>query len=184
VGEIAPNRLGWTVERLDWAEPANQERRRALNTCPGWNFLQGEGVWRGQLLGGCMEVFDWLRGTAFWPPPSAWDGAILFLETSEDAPPPAQLRYTLRAMAALGALQRISGLLLGRPGGGWPPEKFNEYDQAILQVIREEEGRDDLPIVTGMDFGHTDPIMTLPYGILAEIDCTKKQFSILESAVV
>jgi muramoyltetrapeptide carboxypeptidase LdcA involved in peptidoglycan recycling len=75
-------------------------------------------------------------------------------------------------------------LLLGRPGGGWPPEKFNEYDQAILQVIREEEGRDDLPIVTGMDFGHTDPIMTLPYGILAEIDCTKKQFSILESAVV
>jgi len=84
-------------------------------------------------------------------------------------------------MAALGALQRISGLLLGRPGGDWPPERFSEYDAAVVRVLREE-GRENLPVITGMDFGHTDPMFILPYGVQAEIDCTRRQFSILESS--
>ncbi|MFT5196655.1 MAG: muramoyltetrapeptide carboxypeptidase LdcA involved in peptidoglycan recycling, partial [Candidatus Promineifilaceae bacterium] len=40
-----------------------------------------------------------------------------------------------------------------------------------------------LPIVTNVDFGHTDPMLVLPYGTTAEIDCIKQQFSILESGV-
>jgi muramoyltetrapeptide carboxypeptidase LdcA involved in peptidoglycan recycling len=50
-------------------------------------------------------------------------------------------------------------------------------------VIRDEEGRDDLTIVTEMDFGHTCPVFTLPYGAMAEIDHDRKTFSILESGV-
>jgi muramoyltetrapeptide carboxypeptidase LdcA involved in peptidoglycan recycling len=39
-------------------------------------------------------------------------------------------------------------------------------------------------LVTGMDFGHTDPMFVLPYGVMAQIDCDNRQFEILESAVV
>ena len=39
----------------------------------------------------------------------------------------------------------------------------------------------DLPIVTNMDFGHTDPILTLPLWIKMEIDCDNKKISYLES---
>ena len=92
IGTIAPNTDGWTVEFLDWAEPENQSRRRKLNPSTGWRFLQGEGIRRGHLMGGCLEVFDWLRGTDLWPEPDTWQGAILFLETSEGAPPPARVR--------------------------------------------------------------------------------------------
>ena len=28
IGEIKPNRDGWTVEILDWADPTNQERKK------------------------------------------------------------------------------------------------------------------------------------------------------------
>ena len=128
-------------------------------------------------------MLDWLRGTAVWPSLEQWRGAILFLETSEEAPPPAAVLRGLRTYAAMGVLQQLPGLLIGRPGGQVPPAQFEQYDQAILQVIREEEGLVDLPVVTRMDFGHTDPMFVLPYGVEAEIDCDAQQFTITEAAV-
>ncbi|WP_315110692.1 hypothetical protein [Clostridium intestinale] len=35
-----------------------------------------------------------------------------------------------------------------------------------------------------MNFGHTAPMMIIPYGALAEIDCDNKKFSILDSGVI
>jgi muramoyltetrapeptide carboxypeptidase LdcA involved in peptidoglycan recycling len=90
----------------------------------------------------------------------------------------------LRALAALGVLRRLSGILVGRPGGEVPPERFGEYDEVILQVVAVEEGLTELPIVTGMDYGHTDPMFVLPYGVQAEIDCDRQRFAIVEAAVV
>ena len=183
IGEVKPNTAGWTVERLDWGDPKNLERKRKLNPCTGWKFLQGTGVHHGHLLGGCIEVLDWTRGTEIFPANASWQNAILFLETSEDAPTPSYVSYTLRAFAALGVLRQLSGILFGRPGGNVPLDQFEEYDRAILQVVREEEGLTDLAIITNMDFGHTSPIFVLPYGVQAEIDCDNRRFSIVENAV-
>lgn len=181
IGEVKPSTDGWTVERLDWAEPANQQIKRRRNPATGWKFLQGKGMRRGHLVGGCLEVFDWVRGTEIFP--EDWQDAILFLETSEDAPPPEMVKSTLRVYAAMGILKKISGILFGRPGGEIPIDKFDEYDQAILQVVNEEEGLTDLPIITNMDFGHTSPMFLLPYGVQTEIDFANKRFSIVENAV-
>lgn len=183
IGEVEPNRAGWTVERLEWGKPENQTRKRALNPCTGWKFLQGSGIRQGHLIGGCIEVLDWLRGTDLWPSKEQWQNAILFLETSEEAPPPINVKYSLRAMAALGIFENLSGILFSRPGGDFPIEKFNEYDEAILQIVRNEECLPDLPVITNMDFGHTDPMFLLPYGVQAEMDCDHQRFSILENAV-
>ena len=184
IGTIEPNSDGWTVEFLDWAEAENQSQRRKLTAADGWNYLQGEGVRCGHLIGGCLEVLDWLRGTEIWPSSEVWRDAILFLETSEEAPTPTRVLRILRALAAMGILRRLSGILVGRPGGQVPPEKFGEYEEVILQVVAGEEGLTDLPIITRMYFGHTDPMFVLPYGIEAEIDCDRRQFAILEGAVV
>jgi muramoyltetrapeptide carboxypeptidase LdcA involved in peptidoglycan recycling len=153
-----------------------------LNPSTGWKFLQGKGIRRGHLIGGCLELLDWTRGTKLFP--EDWQDAILFFETSEEAPPPEYVKRTLRVFAAMGILQRLSGILFGRPGGEVPIDKFDEYDQAILQVVSEEQGLTDLPIVTNMDFGHTSPMFVLPYGVQAEIDFENKRFSILENAVI
>jgi muramoyltetrapeptide carboxypeptidase LdcA involved in peptidoglycan recycling len=44
--------------------------------------------------------------------------------------------------------------------------------------------KEDLPILYNMNFGHTEPKICLPYGAMAEINCDKSSFSILESAVL
>jgi muramoyltetrapeptide carboxypeptidase LdcA involved in peptidoglycan recycling len=184
VGVLKPNTEGWTVEMLDWGNPENQSRKRILMPSTGWKYLQGTGLRRGHLLGGCLDVLEFLRGTEFWPASEAWQGAILFLEISEDAPPPAVLKYALRSYAAMGILKKLSGILFGRPGGNISPRRFKDYDDALHQIVTDEEGLIDLPIITHMDFGHTDPMFVLPYGVKAEINCETQQFSILENAVV
>lgn len=183
IGELLPNPNGWTAEFLDWADPSLQTQRRAVHPSTGWRFLQGQGRVQGQLIGGCLEVLDWLRGTPLWPNRTAWQGAILFLETSEEAPTPGFVARVLRAFGALGILDQISALWFGRPGGDVPEEQFVAYDRAILQVVAEEHGLADLPIVTGMDFGHTDPVFVIPYGVHAQVDCERQACAILESAV-
>jgi muramoyltetrapeptide carboxypeptidase LdcA involved in peptidoglycan recycling len=180
IGELKPSE-DWTVEELDWADPANQQIKRKRNRSAGWKFLQGSGIHRGHLIGGCLEVFDWTRGTEIFP--DDWQDAILFLETSEEAPPPEMVVRTLRVYAAMGILSKLSGILFGRPGGEIAPDTFEEYDHAILQVVRQEQGLNDLPIITHMDFGHTSPMFVLPYGVQAEMDMEHQRFSILENAV-
>ncbi|HKO56560.1 MAG TPA: S66 peptidase family protein [Thermoanaerobaculia bacterium] len=174
IGVLQPAE-GWTPEWPDW----ESFTPRALRPRHGWTFLQGSGIAEGRLLGGCIDVMEFVRGTSAWP--ASFDGAILFLETSEDAPPPLFVTRALRSYAAMGILHQIRGLIFGRPGGG---ERFEEYDAAILQVVRDEEGLAELPIITGMDFGHTDPMFVLPYGALARIDCERRTFAVLESGVI
>ena len=183
VGIVEPNLDGWTAEHLDWAVPEHQDRKRTLNPSGHWRFPQGRGIVQGRLFGGCVEALPWLRSTWVWPDNELLDGAILFLETSEEAPSPQFVARELRVYAAMGILPRLSAILFGRPGGAVPVEQFEQYDRAILQVVAEEEGLVDLPIVTRMDFGHTDPMFVIPYGVLAQVDCETKTFSILESAV-
>lgn len=62
----------------------------------------------GRLLGGCLEVFDWLRGTPLFPDPEDFNGAILFLETSEEKPVPKAVRYMLSLLGGEGLLDRFT----------------------------------------------------------------------------
>ncbi|BBB47922.1 S66 family peptidase [Pelolinea submarina] len=183
IGALSPNTDGWSDELLDWGDPKNQSISRKRKPCTGWKFLQGRGIHSGRLIGGCIEVLDWLRGTDVWPDTEEWEDTILFIETSEEAPSPQAVERMLRSLAALGVLKRIHGLLVGRPGGQVPPEQFAEYDQAILNIMVEEEGLKNTPIVTAMDFGHTDPMLVLPYGAQTRIDCDQQIIEITESAV-
>ena len=184
IGSIEPNQAGWTGEYLPWEDAENQSIRRKLNACTGWRFYQDEGVVEGQLFGGCVEVLDWLRGTDYFPSSADFQGAVLFLETSEDAPPPSFLTAFVRCLAAMGILEGLGGILLGRPGGGVEPHTFHEYDNALCKAVREEYGLNDMPIVTNMDFGHTDPMFVLPQGVKVRIDSSKQEMAIDEAAVI
>ncbi|WP_099511703.1 S66 family peptidase [Microvirga ossetica] len=183
IGEIARNAEGWTVEHLPWADPDNQNRRRVLKPSTGPRVLQGTGTVRGHLIGGCAEVLEMLKGSDWWPPAEYWDGAILFYETSEEGPAAGQVIRWLRDFAAQGILARLSGIVLGRPGGQGDDAYRTEQEAAVVRAL-DEAGLQSLPVLAELDFGHTDPIATLPYGVMAEIDCEAARLRILEAGVI
>lgn len=157
----------WTEAHGDWTQEA-QHTRRPFAPGDGWTWLQGEFPVQGHLIGGCLEVLDMLNGTPGWPAPEVWDGAVLALETSEDVPSPSQVGYWLRNYAAQGILTRAAGLLLARPRG-YTPEMTAQLHSWVQRVLREA-GREDLPVVAGVDFGHTSPQLTLPLGAQIQLD--------------
>ncbi len=181
VGRILPNTNGWTSERLEWFVEENQYISRKLEPSTGWRFLQGSGITQAPLLGGCLEVLEFLKDTDFWVRPNDWKGKIMFIETSEVKMKPENFRWIIRNYAASGILKNIAGLIVGRP---YDNLYWKEFDDTLIQVIKEEEGLDSLPIITGMDFGHTCPTFTIPLGIMGEINCDKQTFSIIENALI
>ncbi|PSK87978.1 S66 family peptidase [Taibaiella chishuiensis] len=179
IGQVKANEAGWTSEFVDWFDPSLQHTQRKLEPATGWRFVSGSGVVQGRLIGGCMEVMEMLKGTEYWPELSVWEDSILFFETSEDKPWPGFVRYWIRNYASLGILQRAKGIILGRP---YDNLYALEYETELLKVLNEE-GLTDMPVITRMDFGHTAPVFTIPYGRLAEINCDQQSFSILEPGV-
>ncbi len=166
----------------DWANDENRGRVLRKKRSAGWTALQGEERTQGRLFGGCIEVLEMMKATRFWPPPNFWAGKILFLETSEVEHSPASVKMILRNYGMMGAFDDLSALLLGRPRG-YSREKKAELQKYVLGVVAEEFGRSDLPIVSNMDLGHTDPQMVLPLGLMAEIDPTGPTLTLLEPPV-
>ncbi len=148
----------------------------------GWHWLQGQEPRKGRLFGGCFEVLVMLNGTPYWPSHAFWREKILFVETSEEKPPPYEVKYFLRTLGMQGVFNRIEGLLFGRARGYSIREK-QELDRIIVQVVGDEFRHPELPIATNLDFGHTDPQFVLPLGVRAELNPAAKTFRLLEAAV-
>lgn len=170
----------WTSDYLPWKEENKFIKRRVKNN-NGYELLQGKGIIKGHLLGGCIEVLEMIKGTKLWPKLETFDNSILFFETSEDKPEPTYLEYWLRNYGTMGVLQKVNGIIFGKP---YDNLYYEEYKKVILKVVREELNLLELPILYNMNFGHTAPMFIIPYGAMAEIDCELQQFSILESGVL
>jgi len=164
---------------LDWNDKNNTGKTKPLSINSGWNWLQGNSTVSGELFGGCFDVLEMMKSTIFWPSLDFWNGKILFLETSEDKPGPDQVKYMLRNYGIQGVFNKISALLIGRPRDYSEAEK-KKLDENVLQIVTTEFGQKHLPIITNMDFGHTDPQWILPLGIKAEINCPDKTFKLIE----
>jgi muramoyltetrapeptide carboxypeptidase LdcA involved in peptidoglycan recycling len=71
--------------------------------------------------------------------------------------------------------------LFGRPYG--EETSFDAYDDVLLRFLAEQR-LTSIPVITRMDFGHTDPKFALPIGIATEIDCETRQIRLTELATI
>ncbi len=188
IGKIKPA-THFTRELILWT-PENQNTPKPVKPNSAPTVLQGKGKVQGRLVGGCMEVIEFMRGTPLFPPISDFENAILFLETSEEMPSADTVARWLRSYYFMeddkesacngGILGRINGIVFGKP---YADELDAPYMETIQKVLAEELNLPNLPVLFGLNFGHTEPMLCLPYGALAEINCENGAFTILESAV-
>lgn len=178
LGEILPA-THWTGERLEWI-PENAQVQKVLEPNEGYQLIQGDGVAQGPLLGGCIEVLEMAKGTSLWPEQEAFEGAVLFFETSEETPEPGLVERWLRSYGSMGLLQRASALVLAKPYQGQHQEA---YHRGVVKVLAEL-GLGGLPVLGNLSFGHNEPMCTLPYGAMARVDCQRRSFEILEPGVL
>lgn len=169
----------WSNETLPWKEENMQKRRKTLPETHHYEVLSGGGTIRGQLLGGCIDVFPMIVGTSIWPSAEEWKGKILLLETSEEKPTPDYVKYYLRNLGAQGILQKINGIVVGKP----KDEEFYEEYKEVYRKVLHEFHREALPILYNVNVGHASPIGILPLGIEYEIDLDQKTIRFAESAV-
>lgn len=158
----------WTDEYLDWFQRADLLRPRELRPSEGWVTIR-EGVAEGPILGGCLESICWhLKGSRAW---LDLEGAVLVLETSEEAPPPARVDSYLTDLEQLGIFDRLAGLVIARPYG---------YDQsgrdALWRAVADRTRAAGIPVLGNVECGHADPMLTLPLGAEGRIDATAKSF--------
>jgi muramoyltetrapeptide carboxypeptidase len=176
IGAIKPSPW-WTDEFLDWGEKEDLTRPREGRPSEGWSWLKG-GHAEGIIIGGCLESLQHMRGTPYWPDLGQWEEAILFFETSEEKPAPSTVDGILMDYENMGVLERIRGLLVGRPYAYTPEER-----RELREVVLERTQRYGFPVVADMDFGHTSPMFMLPLGCRALIDAKRERFEIVEAAV-
>jgi muramoyltetrapeptide carboxypeptidase LdcA involved in peptidoglycan recycling len=176
IGEVKQSE-GWTSEYLIWEDENNNNIKRKFNKNTGYELLQGNGKVTGPLIGGCMEVIEMIKGTELYPEIEDFQGAILFFETSEEIPKPEEVKYWLRNYGLAGILDKVNGIIFGKPKG---EVYIEEYKNTIVNTLKEFN-KEDLPVLYNLSFGHCEPKFIIPYGALAEINCKEISFSILES---
>ncbi|KAI1369939.1 peptidase [Xylaria arbuscula] len=165
----------------------NSEAVNKVLPSAGWIWLR-PGRGEGRLFGGCLTVMARIAGVRAIAPD--WRGRIVFLETaSGDDNVSGNLIERVQAgiadLIAQGVFDDVAGLVVGRPFGYHTPEKREEYANVIKGLLCEGPmAEKKFPILYNVDFGHSSPIISLPYDTLARLDSDKDQFAILESAVV
>ena len=169
----------WSNDFLAWKEENMHKRRKIQPETHHYEVLSGGGTIRGQLLGGCIDVFPMIVGTSIWPSAEEWKGKILLLETSEEKPTPDYVKYYLRNLGAQGILQKINGIVVGKP----KDEEFYEEYKEVYRKVLHEFHREALPILYNVNVGHASPIGILPLGIEYEIDLDQKTIRFAESGV-
>ena len=133
-GQIIPNKEGWTTERVEWSDPKLQNEQRKLTKTAGWNFLQGDTIAQGQLLGGCLEVLEFLKETEFGLDANEWQDKIMFMETSEIMLPPDNFKWIIRNYAMQGIFQNLKGLIVGRPQDKYIQKSIIKFYFRLLQT--------------------------------------------------
>jgi muramoyltetrapeptide carboxypeptidase len=156
------------------------EQPEPLGELPNWDapyrtWVGGRA--QGRITGGCLCLVVSSLGT---PYEIDTRGAILVLEDVDE--PPYRLDSMLNQLRLAGKWSVCVGIAFGEdtrwekhvPEGEpslTPDEIFGDYFAGLA-----------CPVITGFPFGHIQDPLTLPYGVLAELDADRGKLILLESA--
>ena len=125
----------------------------------GWSPLR-PGRASGRIVGGNLCTLNLLQGTANMP---SLDGALLFLEDDFESDA-AHVARNLTSLLQQPDADGVTGLVVGR---------FQDSSavtrEALDEIVARQPALRGKPVLAGVDFGHTSPLLTFPVGGTAEL---------------
>ncbi len=135
----------------------------------------------GRLVGGNLSMIVSTLGT---PYEIDTRGAILFMEEIEEEP--YKIDRMLTQLWLAGKLQTCAGFAIGQFKNCEAKNRttVTTLKTSLKQVLHARIGSLGVPAVYGLPFGHVKSKMTLPLGIMAELNADEKTLSYIETAVI
>lgn len=163
--EIKPSEV-WFDDK--WKE--NQEKRNPIQNQGYLTVNKGEA--EGTLLGGNLCSFNLLQGTQYFP---NLTDTILFLEEDEQAKENTAIEFdrNLQSVIQQPQFPSVRGLVLGRF-----QVASKVTNEMIIKIIKTKKELSNMPVIANVDFGHTDPKITLPIGGRVRMDTNKSLLKI------
>jgi len=177
------------VGKSDWTNYTIQHFKQALTTedlyslkTPGSDFCEdcneldiitpGKAI--GRLLGGNLSVLTAMIGSDYLPD---WQGNILFIEdVGEDY---YRIDRMITQLELSGVLDQISGFVFGQCASC----KKSGPDSLPLNKVLEDHVKSlGIPAFSGAMFGHISKTITIPEGVMAEMDAEKGTIHLKEAA--
>ena len=174
ISEIRPSDV-WYEERTDYSEAA-VGTKRISHPDKGFELLQGQAVFSGEILGGCIDsLYDIFNHDRYadsqemceeyhlFPEQEDWRGKILLLESSEEQPTPQLYRKMLLALKNTGIFKVLSGVLVGKP---MDELYYDAYKEILVDTIADSH----LSVLYNVNIGHAAPRCIIPFGVRATVD--------------
>ena len=126
-------------------------------------FIKNDGFWilhegnaEGKIVGGNLCTFNLLLGTDMRP--AFEPDTILMIEDDAESYPAAFDR-NLQALCYQPDFKNVKGMVIGRF------QKGSKMDRKTLEfIINNKPELQNIPVYANADYGHTTPIMTIPFG--------------------
>lgn len=142
-----------------WSDDAwflDQERREFVAN-DGYVVIN-EGNAEGYIIGGNLCTLNLLQGTEFMP---NLEGSVLFLEEDDLSGKffGAEFDRNLQSLIHQSGFSGVRGVVIGRF-----QKRGNIERDMLVRMMRSKKKLGGIPIIYGVDFGHTTPIITFPIG--------------------
>lgn len=151
IAQIRPSEV-WYEERIDFSEKAIGTKLKKYRNI-GFERLRGKSVFKGKILGGCIEsIYEMIDTSSdseivklcnkyhIFPKLADWHNKILLLETSEEKPKPEFFKKMICTLKEFGIFDVVSGVLVGKP-------QNETYYEEYKTILLEEITTPNLPIV-------------------------------------
>jgi muramoyltetrapeptide carboxypeptidase len=136
------------------------------------------GIASGPLIGGNLSVLVSLMGTEYEPD---WQGRILFVEDIGENN--YKIDRLLSQLELAGVFEKINGFIFGECTDCKVAKK-SYGSKNLRQILRHYTNASKVPAFMGAMIGHEPLNLTLPEGLVVEINADAGTIKLLESAVI
>lgn len=143
----------------------DQKDRKLIKNNGFWVINEGEAS--GTIIGANLCTLNLLQGTEYMP---SLDNSVLFIEDDEESNAH-HFDRNLQSLIHLPEFIGVKGIVIGRFQNA-----SNTTNDLLIKIIKSKKELDNLPVIAGADFGHTDPKITFPVG--GEVNLVAKENNI------